>query len=71
MSPSLLIGTALFVLGVMLGLAQLWLAPWSTETFVKIEITIGALLAIVIVTWFVAREYRVNKATRSGSGLDQ
>lgn len=71
MNPSLVIGTALFVAGVVLGLAQLWLAPWSPQTFVKIEVTIGALLAIVVVVWFVVRESRENKANRGGGGLDQ
>jgi hypothetical protein len=71
MSPGLVAGTVLFVVGVLLGMAQLWFAPWSMETFAKIEITLGGLLGIVIVVWFVVREYREDRTNRSGSRLDE
>jgi len=71
MNLSLAAGTVLFVIGILIGLAQLWFSPWSAETFLKIEMTLGGLLGIVIVVWYVVKEYREDKATRSGSRLDQ
>jgi len=38
---------------------------------VKIELTLGGLLGIVVVVWYVVKEYREDKATRSGNRLDQ
>jgi uncharacterized membrane protein YcjF (UPF0283 family) len=63
-------GTALFVLGVVLAIIQLWFAPFSGELFIKLEMTIAALFLIVCVVAFVAREYREDKTTRSGDRLD-
>ena len=60
----------LFILGIITGLIQLWFAPWLPEFFVKIELTIGALLLIVLVLCFVAKEHHDNKITRSGEHLD-
>ncbi|HET8871280.1 MAG TPA: hypothetical protein VFM48_12620 [Aquabacterium sp.] len=57
MKLMLLSGTTLFILGVSLALIQLWLAPWSAELFLKLEITIGALLLIAITIWFIRKEY--------------
>jgi hypothetical protein len=71
MSPSLAGGTALFVIAILAGIAQLWFAPWTPETFVKIELTIGGLLGIVIVVWFVLKEQREDRANRSGNRLDR
>jgi hypothetical protein len=70
MKASLLIGIVLFVLGVGLGLVQLWFAPWDGGLFFKMEMTIGALLLIVVVVAFVLNEYKDDKATRSGDRLD-
>jgi hypothetical protein len=60
----------LFILGVITALIQLWFAPWQPEFFVKTEMTIGALLLIVLVLCFVAKEHHDNKITRSGEHLD-
>jgi len=38
--------------------------------FLKVEMTIGGLLAIVVVLWFAVREHKEDKATRSGDRLD-
>ena len=70
MSASLLAGTILVVAGIAAALIQLWFFPWSAETFLKIEMTIGGLLAIVVVVWFAVREHKEDKATRSGDRLD-
>jgi hypothetical protein len=71
MNLGLVAGTALFVIGIVLGIVQLWLAPWAPETFVKVELTIGGLLGIVIVVWFVLKEQKEDRANRSGNRLDQ
>lgn len=64
------ISLCLFVLGVLLALAQLWFAPWEAPLFVKFEMTIGAFLAVTLVVIFVMREYNENKANRSGKDLN-
>lgn len=66
MKLGLTICTGLFVLAVLLGLAQLWLAPWSPEVFIKLEMSVGALLLVAGVVLFVVKEYRDDKATRRG-----
>ncbi|MGD0640549.1 MAG: hypothetical protein ABSC22_07360 [Roseiarcus sp.] len=58
MSAPIALGFGLFLAGVLLGLAQLWFQVWTPETFLKIAITDGALLAIVLVWNFVVREKR-------------
>lgn len=60
----------LFILGILTGLVQLWFAPWQPAFFVKAELTIGALLLIVLVLCFVAKEHHDNKITRSDEHLD-
>lgn len=62
--------TSLFILGVLLGLAQLWFTLWSADTFVKIEITLAAFFVITAVVLFIIREYRQDKDTRSSKKLD-
>lgn len=71
MKKLLLSGVAVFVLGVVLGVAQLWFAPWTQEVFVKIELTLGGLLAIIVVLWYVRKEYDEDRVTRSGKHLDR
>jgi hypothetical protein len=66
MKSGLMVGVALFVLGVLLGLAQLWFTPWSPDVFVKLEMSIGGLLLIVCVVWFAVKEYRAGKTMRRG-----
>ena len=63
------LGAALFVAGVVAGIVQLWFALWSAATFLKIEMTLGGILVIVIVLWYVVREYKEDKANRSGDQL--
>jgi len=70
MSPALLSGFALFLIGAALFLAQLWAQPWSPETFLKLMATDGVLLVIVIVGGFIIRERRASDSLRNRKELD-
>lgn len=63
-------GTACFVLGIALGLIQLWFEPWSLALFTKLEITIGALFLINLVIGFSRKEYKDYKRQQGGEKLD-
>jgi hypothetical protein len=62
-------GFGLFLIGAVIGLAQLWLRLWEPETFVKLMITVGVLLAIVIVWNLVVREKRESAKIRDSKNL--
>jgi membrane protein implicated in regulation of membrane protease activity len=62
-------GFSLFLAGAAAGLAQLWLRLWDPETFVKMMITIGVLLAIVLAWNLVVRERRDSEKIRDRSKL--
>ena len=70
MKGALVGGTALFVAGIVVFMVQLWFTPFSPDTFFKIELTLGGLLVIVVVVWFMVKEYRQDRETRGGGGLD-
>jgi len=63
------IALGLFHVGVLIGLAQLWFRPWTPETFLKILITDGALLAVVLTWNFLINERRDYEKTRDGERL--
>ena len=60
----------LFILGVLIGLAQLWFTPWTVDTFAKLLITDGAALAIVLAWSIFARERRDMENIRRGGKLE-
>ena len=70
MNNFLAIGTGLFVLSILLGIAQLWLAFLDPLIFFKLEMTIGALILIVFAIWFVNKESLEDKINSSGEHLD-
>jgi hypothetical protein len=70
MKNAISLGIGLFVVGVLLGVIQLWFEPWSADTFIKLEITLGALLLIVCVISFFSKEYKEDKINRNGDQLD-
>ncbi|MES2353009.1 MAG: hypothetical protein V4568_01200 [Pseudomonadota bacterium] len=70
MKLSVVISLALFLLGVLLFLIQMWFTPWSTELFIKLLVTVGAALVIVLVFSFVNKEYRESKNLKKGARLD-
>ncbi len=69
MTRPIALGFGLFLVGALLGLAQLWLEVWTPETFFKIMVTDGAALAIVVVWNFVVREKRDYKKIRGDDRL--
>jgi hypothetical protein len=70
MSWTLAAGFGLFLAGAAVVLAQLWLQPWPPETFAKIMITDGVLLAVVIVWHMIQRERRDTAQLRERKRLD-
>ncbi len=60
----------LFLIGAAAALAQLWLRVWDPETFAKVMITLGVLLAVVIAWRLVVREHRDGARTRDLDKLD-
>jgi len=67
----LIASVVLFVVGVIVGLIQLWLTLWSPELFVKIEFTIGAIFAVMVAIWFTRKEYCDYRRQRNSSSLDE
>jgi hypothetical protein len=66
MKSALVVAVGLFILGVLLGLAQLWFTPWSVDVFFKLEMSVGGVLLIVGGVWFAVKESRSSKALRRG-----
>ena len=64
------LGIFFFVLGIVLGVVQLWCNPWSLWLFLKLEVSIVALVCILITVWFVIKEHKENAANRIGDRLD-
>jgi len=69
-SPAVLVGFALFLVGAGLFLAQMWAQPWSPETFLKLMATDGVLLVIAIVGGFILRERRASDRLRNRKEFD-
>jgi hypothetical protein len=63
-------GTTFFILGVVLGLIQLWFEPWSYALFIKLEITLGALFLVNLAIGFSRKEYKDYKRQQDGDKLD-
>ena len=71
MKFTLIGGVALFIAAVVVGLAQLWLTVWSPEVFIKTEITIAAVFAVLVAVWFTRREYKDYKSQKNNAALDE
>jgi uncharacterized transporter YbjL len=70
MNTSNKIAVTLFVLGIVVGLVQLWFAPWSPPFFIKLELTLAAFLVVALVLGFLANENKASKALRRGDQAD-
>ena len=58
MKKTVLICLGLFLLGAATFLLQLWFTPWSAETFSKLMVTDGVLLAVAILIAFLIKEHQ-------------
>ncbi len=56
-----LVSLALFILGVAAFLLQLWFRVWEEETFAKLIISDGLLLAVSLVILYALRETAESK----------
>ncbi len=70
MKTGIIISTAIFVIGVLLVLVQVWFSPWERILFEKIIFTVGGLFVITLVVSFVYKEYKENKKLKDGGDLD-
>jgi len=66
MKPSTLTCFILFLAGIALFLAQLWLHYWNDVVFVKLILTDGACLAVALIWAFLVREGKADKKIHSG-----
>jgi hypothetical protein len=67
MKPANLICFALFVLGVVLWLLQLWFKVWTPDMFFKLSATDGAFLLVAVLWVFLVKENKASaKITKSG-----
>ncbi|WP_298350996.1 hypothetical protein [Rhodoblastus sp.] len=62
---------ALFLAAAAAALAQLWLRFWDPETFIKLMITDGVLLVVVLVWGMFQRERRDTERLRDRSRLGE
>jgi uncharacterized membrane protein len=69
MSPPVAFAFGLFLIGVALGLAQLWGQVFAPETFLKLAITDGALFVVVVAWMVIVRERRESERLRKDRRL--
>jgi len=62
--------TALFILGVVLSLLQLWLGLFDPGLFVKILITIAAFFFVALAVTLVFKEYLSEKEMKKKGFID-
>jgi hypothetical protein len=70
MKTGIFLGAGLFVAAVLLGVVQLWFPVLTSNTFIKVELTLGAAFLVVVIVCIVIREYNEDKANRKGNRLD-
>jgi hypothetical protein len=56
MKVGIIISSAIFVVGVLFMLIQLWFAVWEPQTFIKIMITAIAFFVVSLLVSFVTKE---------------
>ncbi len=69
MSPPIALAFGLFLIGIALGLAQLWGQVFAPETFLKLAITDGALFVVVVAWMVIVRERRESERLRKDRRL--
>ena len=66
MRAGIALAVGIFAAGIAVLLAQLWASPMGAELFWKVEITLGALLVIVVVVLYAVKEYREYRSMTKG-----
>ena len=70
MKTGSLICLALFILGSLLSLAQLWFEPLTAEVFTKLIVTLVILFVVVLGVTLVRNEYIENKKMKDSGHID-
>ncbi|WP_415891955.1 hypothetical protein ACMXYN_11575 [Neptuniibacter sp. PT8_73] len=70
MKTGSIICLALFVIGALLSLVQLWFAPLESETFLKVAITLGVIFVVALGITLVKREYIENQSLKKDKFID-
>ncbi|QCO22033.1 hypothetical protein D9K79_10570 [Acinetobacter cumulans] len=58
------------VLWGILAIAQLWFSPLSSEIFTKVTISAGILVAIIVLSTIVIREFLTDQKLRKDGFID-
>lgn len=61
---------AISILWALLAIAQLWFSLLSAEVFLKISISAGILVGIIIIATLVVREYLSEKQLKKDGFID-
>lgn len=70
MKTGLLTALGIAVAWALLAIAQIWIQPVSAQVFVKLSITAGILIAIILVVTLAVREYFTEKKMRDNGFID-
>lgn len=70
MKTGSIICLALFVLGSLLSLAQLWFEPLTAEVFTKLIVTLVILFVVVLGITLVRNEYIEQKKMKDSGYID-
>lgn len=70
MKTGSIICLALFILGSLLSLAQLWFEPLTAEVFTKLIVTLVVLFVVVLGITLVRNEYIENKKMKDSGHID-
>jgi len=70
MKTGSIICLALFILGSLLSLTQLWFEPLTAEVFTKLIVTLVILFVVVLGITLVRNEYIENKKMKDSGHID-
>lgn len=70
MKTGSIICLALFILGSLLSLAQLWFEPLTAEVFTKLIVTLVILFVVVLGITLVRNEYIENQKMKDSGHID-
>lgn len=70
MKTGFLAALGIAVAWALLAIAQIWIQPVSAQVFLKLSITAGILIAIILVVTLAVREYFTEKKMRDNGFID-